>query len=35
MSHRKWSYFKSSVRILAFLLLVTAEVLGILEERDQ
>lgn len=33
-AHKRWSYWKSAVRILGFALLIAAEVLGVFEEKD-
>lgn len=34
LAHKRWSYWKSAVRILGFALLIVAELLGIAEEKD-
>lgn len=33
-AHKRWSYWKSAVRIVGFALLIIAEALGVLEEKD-
>lgn len=35
MTHRRWSYLKSAIRIIGFALLIVAEGLGIKEEQDE